>query len=67
MEKIYIQIDDKKIEATGEVLEQIITDRKNAEALKAAEEAAIEAKNIKRKAVLDRLGLTEDEITSLLA
>jgi hypothetical protein len=69
-DKIYIQIDDKKIEAKGEVLEQILKDQ--AEALEA--QRLIEAEQLKKEqdkesamAKLKKLGLTDDEISSLIS
>jgi hypothetical protein len=69
-EKIYIGIDHKRIEAKGEVLEQILKDR--AEALEA--EKLFEAEQQKKEqdkesamAKLKKLGLTDDEISSLIS
>lgn len=68
-DKIYIGIDDKRIEAKGEVLEQILKDRAEA----AAEASRIEAETAKKEAdrasaiaKLSKLGLTDDEIASLI-
>jgi hypothetical protein len=63
-EKIYVGIDDQRIEATGEVLEQILKDRAEAETKKIANDAKIEA----RQSALQKLaalGLTEEEIAAL--
>ena len=68
MEKIYIQIDDERIEATGEVLEQILLDRENAEQLKIAETAEVNAKaeaKAAAQAKLAALGLTVEDLQAL--
>ena len=68
-DKIYVGIDDKKVEAKGEVLEQILKDRAEAE-LEAsrieAETAKKEADRASAMAKLSKLGLTDDEIASLI-
>ena len=66
-EKIYITVDDERIEATGEVLEQILLDRENAKQRQIAEAAEAEAKAQAKVALLERLGITEDEAKLLLA
>ena len=68
-EKIYIQINNKKIEAKGEVLEEIL--KNQAEALEAqklfeAEQQAKEAARESAMAKLKALGLTDDEISALV-
>ena len=68
-DKIYIGIDSKRIEAKGEVLEQILTDRAEAEAEKNRIEAEQQAKEAAREsamAKLKALGLTDDEISALV-
>jgi len=66
MEKIYIQENQEKIEATGEVLEQILADRKAEAKAKAFKQAEAEAKEIAKAAILDRIGLTADELKTIL-
>jgi len=69
-DKIYVQIGNKKVEAKGEVLEQIEKDR-----LQGEENARlIEAEQLKKEqdkdsamAKLKKLGLTDDEISSLIS
>jgi hypothetical protein len=68
-DKIYIQTNGKRQEAKGEVLEQILKDR----AEWAAEQSRIEAEQTKKDAdrasamaKLSKLGLTDDEIASLI-
>lgn len=68
-DKIYIGLDDKRIEAKGEVLEQILKDRKEAleqQRLLEAETAKKEADRASAIAKLSKLGLTDDEIASLI-
>jgi DNA-binding NarL/FixJ family response regulator len=63
-EKIFVQIDSEKIEATGEVLEQILKDRSESALQEAAREAKIAARE-SALAKLAELGLTEEEIAAL--
>ena len=67
MTKIYVGIDNEKVEATGEVLEQILKDREELEqkrALIAQQEAdALAAKT----ALLERLGITAEEAKLLVS
>jgi hypothetical protein len=68
-EKIYIGIDDKRIEAKGEVLEQILKDQAEAaerERLIEAEQTKKEADRESAMAKLKKLGLTDDEIAALV-
>jgi len=66
MEKIYIQENQEKIEATGEVLEQILADREAEAEAKALKQAEAEAKAAQRQVILDKLGLTADEAQLLI-
>jgi len=62
--KIYVQVDNEVMEATGEVLEQILKDRAEAE----LEAIAFETKKAARQSALAKLaalGLTEEEIATL--
>ena len=68
MSKPTVRIHDM---ATGEVIERVMTDAEHAEwqAQQAEAEAQAEAaaaKNAARQAVLDKLGLTQDEAQALL-
>lgn len=68
-DKIYIGIDDKRIEAKGEVLAQILKDREAAaerQKLLEAEQQAKEAARESAMAKLKALGLTDDEINALV-
>jgi hypothetical protein len=68
-DKIYIGINDKKIEATGEILEQILKDRAKYEAqqrlIEAEQTAKAEAK-ASAVAKLTALGLNENEINAII-
>jgi hypothetical protein len=76
-DKIYIGIDNKKIEAKGEALEQILKDRAEFEAeqqAKKLEQSRIEAETTAKAqakesamAKLRKLGLTDDEIAGLIS
>jgi len=68
-DKIYIGLNDKRIEAKGEVLEQILKDQAEAQAEQNRIEAEQQAKEAARKsamAKLKTLGLTDDEISALV-
>ena len=69
-DKIYIGIDDKRIEAKGEVLEQILKDRTEATERERLIEAETTAKAEAKEsgmAKLRKLGLTDDEIAGLIS
>ena len=68
-DKLYVTIDNKKIEAKGETLEQILKDQ----AEYAEQQRLIEAEQTKKDAdresamaKLKKLGLTDDEIAALV-
>jgi hypothetical protein len=63
-EKIYVQINGERIEAPGEVLEQILKDRADWEAQQLVEQARVAARQ-SALAKLAALGLTQDEIDAL--
>jgi hypothetical protein len=68
-EKIYIGIDGKRQEAKGQVLEQILKDQGEAlerEKLFEAEQTKKDADRASAIAKLSKLGLTDDEIASLI-
>ena len=68
-DKIYIGIDNKRIEAKGEVLEQILKDQAEAAEqarLIEAEQTKKDADRASAMAKLSKLGLTDDEIASLI-
>ena len=69
-EKIYIGIDDKRIEAKGEALEQILkyqTEAAERERLIEAETTAKAQAKESAMAKLRKLGLTDDEIAGLIS
>jgi len=65
-EKIYIGIDNERIEATGEVLDQILKDRVEVAESMASMESEKAAKATAKAALLERLGITADEAALLL-
>jgi hypothetical protein len=66
-EKIFVQIDDERIELKGAELETFLADRAAAQTKKEAYEAEQAAKAAEKKAILERLGLTEDELKVVLS
>lgn len=66
-EKIYIGIDDERIEATGQALQDILDYRASKKILKETVEAELEAKAAAKAALLERLGITEDEAKLFLS
>jgi hypothetical protein len=69
-EKIYIQIDNDKIELTGQAKADFIADREASLETKRLLEAEYEAKRTARANAINKLaeiaGLTEEEINSIL-
>jgi hypothetical protein len=68
-EKIYVQIDNKKQEAKGEVLEQILKDQAEALEREKLFEAAEKEKAEKKESATNKLkalGLTDSEVEALL-
>jgi type VI protein secretion system component Hcp len=68
-DKIYIGINDKKIEAKGEQLEYILqtqADAQESERLIEAEQQAKEAARASAMDKLKKLGLTDEEIEALV-
>ena len=66
-EKIYVGIDDERIELTGEELETFIAERAKRIAEANKRKAEAEAKAEAKLALLHRLGITEDEAKLLLS
>ena len=67
-EKIFIGIDDQRIEATGEILEQILLDRQKFEKEEAHKKAEAESKAAAKAAAqakLAALGLTVEDLQAL--
>ena len=65
-EKIIIGIDDQRIELTGAELEAFLADRATAQAEQDARKTEQVAKATQKTAILQRLGLTEDELKVVL-
>ena len=68
-DKVYIGIDDKRVEAKGEQLDYILQEQAKAQ----EEDSLIEAEQTKKEAdresamsKLKKLGLTDDEIAALV-
>jgi DNA-binding NarL/FixJ family response regulator len=67
-EKIYVQIDNEKIEATGEILDYVLESQLEAKKTEEDKLAEIQAKADSRTSALAKLaalGLTEEEIAAL--
>ena len=69
-EQIFIQIDDERIELTGEAKEQFLAERKAEQDAQALLETEYEAKKQLRIDAITKLGaasgLTEDEINAII-
>ena len=63
MDKIYVQVNGEKIEATGEILADILALQEQVKADRAAAEQAV----INKAALLAKLGITADEAKLLLS
>jgi hypothetical protein len=66
-EKIFVQIDDERIELKGAELETFLTDRAASQIKKEAYEAELAAKAAEKAVILERLGLTEEELKTVLS
>ena len=67
MTKIYVNINGVETEAKGELLQSISDFQAQAELDRAAKEAEEAEKAIAKAALLDRLGITEEEAKLLLS
>jgi hypothetical protein len=65
-EKIYVQIDNDKIELTGDDKQAFLDQRKIDNAADLVKKTEAEAKAAEKAALLERLGITEDEARLLL-
>ena len=65
-EQIFIQDGDKRIELTGADKDAFLADRAAMQAAREAREAEQVAKAEQKAAILERLGLTEDELKVVL-
>jgi len=66
IEQIFIQDGDQRIELTGADKEAFIAQREADNAEREAREAELVAKAEQKAAILERLGLTEDELKVVL-
>jgi hypothetical protein len=68
--KLFIQIDDERIELTGEAKEQFLAERKAEADAKALLEAEYKAKQEARESAIKKLGeiagLTKEELSAIL-
>ena len=65
-EKIYIGIDNKRIELKGKELEAFLEQRAKDQAEAQARTEELEARAATRLSALQKLGLTEEEINAIL-
>jgi hypothetical protein len=68
-EKIFVQIDNERVELTGEALEDFLADRAQLQAEQDAFKAEQDAKAAAKESALTKLqalGLTEEEIKALI-
>jgi len=68
-DKIYIGIDNKRIEAKGEVLENLLQAQAEAQAEQSRIEAEQQAKEATKQSAMDKLaalGLNEEEVAALI-
>ena len=66
-EKIFIAIDDERIEATGQALQDILDYRANKKLHKEALEAEAQTQATAKAALLAQLGITEEQAKLLLS
>lgn len=66
-EQIFIQIDNEVIELEGAELKAFLEQRAKDQAAEAARQAEFDAKAAQKAAILERLGLTEDELKVVLS
>jgi hypothetical protein len=66
-EQIFVQINDKRIELTGADKEAFLADRVAMQIERETYEAELVAKAAEKTAILERLGLTEDELKVVLS
>jgi hypothetical protein len=66
MEKIYVQIDDERIEATGDVLAELLAAQSAMKAESDAIAAQVAQAATDKAALLAKLGITADEAKLLL-
>lgn len=66
-EKIYVNVNGENIEATGELLEQLLSQRKQYADDQIVKTAEAESKASAKSALLAKLGMTQDEANLLLS
>lgn len=66
-EQIFIQRGNERIELTGVELEAFLADRAQMQAEADAYQAELDVKAVQKAAILERLGLTEDELRVVLS
>ncbi len=66
-EKIYVGINDERIEATGELLEEVLQLQAESQAATLRHLNKAQAKAQAKAAILERLGLTQEEFNTLTA
>ena len=66
-EKIFVGIDNERIELTGADKEAFLADRAAVQAEQEARKVEQAAKAVEKAAILERLGLTEDELKVVLS
>lgn len=66
-DKIFVSINDEVIEAEGKLLEEVLAYRASKQAIKESHESQESRKAAQRVAILERLGLTEDEAKLILS
>jgi hypothetical protein len=65
-EQIFVQINNKLIELQGAELEAFLADRAQIQAAEAARQVEQDAKAAQKTIILERLGLTEEELKIIL-
>jgi len=66
-EKIFVQIDDERIELKGADKETFLADRAAMQIERETYETELAAKAAQKVVILERLGLTEDELKVVLS
>jgi hypothetical protein len=66
MSKIFINVDGVDMEATGQALQDVLDFQAECKAKADAKKAEAEAQATAKAAILDRIGLTADELKTIL-
>jgi hypothetical protein len=67
IEQIFVQIDNERIELTGADKETFLADRAAMQIERETYKTELAAKAAEKTAILERLGLTEDELKVVLS